>query len=124
MRDVLDRGDRTAIAVLVHDAGIERDLAVAIRIARAPDAVVAQIRLRHARAGLDRVERAAALARTSQAAWFAATPKSQVETTRGTAVDRCDAACARAVRFAASSRDDAKIASCRNRRRSVMRDPR
>jgi hypothetical protein len=61
MRDVLDRGDRTAIALLVHDACIKRDVAVAIGIARAADAVIAQIHFRHPRPGLDRVERSAVL---------------------------------------------------------------
>ena len=48
VRDMLDRGHGAAVAVLIHDAGVERDVTVAIRIAGAADAVIPQIGLRHA----------------------------------------------------------------------------
>ncbi len=59
--DVLDGRHRAAVPMLIHDAGVECDVAVAVGIAGLADAMVLQVRLGDPGAGLDRVQGPSAL---------------------------------------------------------------
>jgi hypothetical protein len=56
MHDILQRGDRTDIASVIHDDGIERDVAIAVRIPTQTHGVICWIGFRDARTRFHGIE--------------------------------------------------------------------